>query len=187
MPASRAQQAVTAERRAKLIKRRLDGALFEDIWEELGYSSISSASKDFSRALEIRIAEQRSSIEIHRETEVLRLDAELDRLTTLYAKVEKLLDKEHITVSNGRVVLLHDEPIEDIDPILRIVDRLIRIDESRRKVGERRAKLLGLDAPQRMEVLTIDDIDAQIRKLNEQLATFDGEAGAATGAETTPD
>lgn len=187
MAASKAQQAATAERRIKLIKMKLDGALFEEIWEELGYSSIGAATKDFSRALEIRIAEQRTSIEVHREMEVLRLDAELERLTRLYAKVERLLDKQHVSISNGRVVLLHDEPIEDDGPVLHVVDRLIRIDESRRKVGERRAKLLGLDAPQRMEVLTIDDIDAQIRELNKQLAASDSETGPLAGAEAPPD
>jgi len=187
MPPSRAQAAVIAERRTKLIKARLKGRLFEDIWQELGYASRTAATKDFSRALEARIAEQRDSIEIHREMEILRLDGELERLDRLYAEVEQILERHHVTVSVGRVVLLNDEPLTDYGPVLASVDRLLRIEEARRKVGERRAKLLGLEAPQRVEVLTIDAIDDQIRRLNEQLAAADREAGAAAGAEAPSD
>lgn len=177
MPASKATKAVTAERRTKLINKRLEGHRFEDIWRELGYSSRTAATKDFSRALEIRIAEQRASIEVHREAEIMRLDGELQRLTALYTKVETIAARYHVTVSGGRVVYHEESPLEDDGPALAAVDRLLRIEESRRKVGERRAKLLGLDAPQKHEVLTIDAIDEQISDLNKQLAALDSETG----------
>ena len=177
MSASKARNAVTAERRTKLIKARLEGKRFEDIWRELGYACRSAATKDFSRALEERIAEQRDSIEVHREMEILRLDGELERLGRLYGKVEAVLNRHHVTVSGGRVVIHDEQPLEDDGPVLAAVDRLLRIEENRRRVGERRAKLLGLEAPRQVEVLTIDAIDQQIGKLNEQIAALDGEAG----------
>jgi hypothetical protein len=46
---------------------------------------------------------------------------------------------------------------------------------------ERRARMLGLDAPTRTEVLTIDAIDAEIRQLEVELARRAGAAGAAGG------
>lgn len=54
------------------------------------------------------------------------------------------------------------------------------------KVVDRRCKLLGLDAPIRAEVLTIDAIEANIARLTAQLAENDGpaddvDAGTATG------
>lgn len=41
--------------------------------------------------------------------------------------------------------------------------------------AERKAKLLGLDAPQRTEVITLTAIDAEIRKLEAELAATDAE------------
>lgn len=50
-----------------------------------------------------------------------------------------------------------------IDTVLRIIDR--------------RCRLLGLDAPVRAEVLTISDVDAQIRDLVQQLDAAGNETG----------
>lgn len=48
------------------------------------------------------------------------------------------------------------------------------------RLMDRRAKLLGLDAPQRMEgVLTIDAIDAAITDLSQQVAAARSETGEA--------
>lgn len=186
MATPRAVRATVADRRAKLIQYRLAGRRYDDVYQELGYASARAASRDFSRALEANIAEQRTSIEVYRETEILRLDAELERLDRLYAKVEKILDKFHVTVQFGKVIELDGEPIEDDVPVLAAVDRLVKIEDARRRNAERRAKLLGLDAAQRvsMEVLTIDDIDAQVRLLTEQLAADDAEAAEAGGAQS---
>lgn len=181
MTASRAKQASVAERRSKLIKMRLAGKSFDECAAGLGYSSKSAATKDFSRALEGTMAEQSASREVYREVELLRLDEELDRLNTLYERTEVLLDRENVAISAGRVVLLDSQPVPDDGPYLQIIDRLLRIEEARRRNGERRAKLMGLEAAQRVEVLTIDDIDANIRRLNEQLAALDGEADEAAG------
>lgn len=185
MGVSRAQQAHIADRRAKLIQYRLAGRPYEDIYEELGYASRTAASKDFSRALEQNIAEERTSMEVYRETEILRLDGELERLTRLYAKVERILDRFHVTVQFGKVVTHDGEPLEDDGPVLAAVDRLVKIEDARRRNGERRSKLLGLDAAQKVE-MTIDDIDAKIHDLTEQLASLDGEAAEAAGTEAPP-
>ena len=183
MPVSRAVQAVNAARRAKLVQYRLDGRPYDDFYEELGYGSAASARKDFMRAIEESVAAQHASVEVYRETELLRLDGELRRLTALYERVEEILEIQHITVSQGRVVLHGGAIIPDWGPVLAAVDRLVRIDDARRKNSERRCKLLGLDAPQKLEVLTIDAIDQQIAALREQLAASDAEAGTPAGAQ----
>lgn len=182
---SRAEAAAVSARRAKLIQYRLNGRSYDEIYAELGYASRTAASKDFSRALEQNIADERTSMEVYRETEILRLDGELERLTRLYAKVERILDKFHVTVQFGKVVTHDGEPLEDDGPVLAAVDRLVRIEDARRRNGERRAKLLGLDAAQKVE-MTIDDIDAKIHALTEELAAFDGEAAEAPGTEAPP-
>lgn len=185
MPVSRARRADIADRRARLIQYRVAGRSYDEIFEELGYASRTAASKDFSRALEQNIAEERTSMEVYRETEILRLDGELERLDRLYTKVERILDKFHVTVQFGKVIDIDGEPLEDDGPALAAVDRLVKIEDARRRNGERRAKLLGLDAAQKVE-MTIDDIDAKIHALTEQLAAFDGEAAEAPGAEAPP-
>jgi hypothetical protein len=54
------------------------------------------------------------------------------------------------------------------------------------RVLERRAKMLGLDAPTRTEVLTLDAIDAEIRQLEAELARR-AAGGAAGGAAAAAD
>jgi hypothetical protein len=174
MAVSRAKRADIADRRAKLIKYRLAGRAYDDIYEELGYSSAHAASRDFSRALESNIAEQRTSMEVYREAELMKLDD----LTTKAMNV--LLTRHFVTTQAGKIVE-HPEtgqPLLDDGPVLHAIDRLL-------KIGDRRAKLLGLDAPQRLEVLSIDAIDDQIRGLTEQLAALDGEAATLAAAEDT--
>lgn len=176
MAAPRAQRAYTAERRAKLIKYRLAGRRYEDIYEELGYASRQAASRDFSRALEQNIAEQHSSMEVYREAELMKLDDLAVQATRI------LLTAHYVVTQSGRLVEdpRTGQPMRDDGPALAAIDRLVRI-------GDRRAKLLGLDAPQRMEVLTLDAIDAHIAELNEQLAAADFEVGEAAAAEGAAD
>jgi len=183
MAPRRAVKAATADRRARLIQMRIDGKSFDECARTLGYSSRDHATKDFTRALEANLAEQSTSMEVWRELEVLRLDKELERLDALYEQVEAVLARQHVTVSVGRVVELNGEPIPDEGPFLQAVDRLLRIEDARRRNAERRAKLLGLDSAQKVEVLTIDAIDAQVAELNEQLAALDREDQAAEAVE----
>lgn len=174
MVASRSKRAEVAARRTRLIQHRLDGRRYEDIYEELGYASRSAASRDFNRALEGNIAEARASMEVYREAELMRLD----QLTITAMRV---LTTRHYAVTASGKVARHpdtDDVLEDDGPTLAAIDRLL-------KIQDRRAKLLGLDAPQKLEVLTIDAIDAAIADLNTQLAAAVGEAGALDGTAAT--
>lgn len=74
MVASKAQQAATAERRAKAIRLKIDGYTYTEIAEQLGYSSRGSANSDIRRALEKHVIEEGLAVEAWRELELARLD-----------------------------------------------------------------------------------------------------------------
>ncbi|MFE2850568.1 hypothetical protein ACFXJO_05470 [Streptomyces lavendulae] len=152
MVASKAQQAFTAERRAKAIRLKINGASYTEIAEQLGYSSRGSACSDVRRALEKHVIEEGLAVEAWRELELARLDI-LQK-----AVWEKAMEGDP----------------RSIETALKILDR--------------RAKMLGLDSAVKLEVLTIDALDAQIQRLEAELgrndlASADGEAGEAEAAE----
>lgn len=172
MTASRAKQASVAERRSKLIKMRLAGHSFDECAAKLGYSSRSAATRDFTRAFEQVAIEQRASVEVYREVEL----AKLDDLTIKATRI--LLGRHYVVTQAGKLVEDPETglPLLDDGPTLQAIDRLL-------KIQDRRAKLLGLDSPQKVEVLTIDAIDRAIADLNEQLAAAGVEAPALAGTE----
>lgn len=167
MPASKAQQAITAERRTKALALRVSGANWEDIAAQLGYSDRAAAYKDVERALTQRKREQAAQADLAAALELERLDA-MERAAWA------VLRRRHITISQGRVMRDEcDEPIEDDAPTLDAIDRLL-------KIQVRRAKLLGLDAPAKVEVITLDAIDREIERLTAELGS------AALGAAPAP-
>ena len=134
MTTSKAQRARIAERRAKAIQLRLAGADWQTIADRLDYSSRGAACQDVTRALEANMAEQRTSIAVYRETELMRLD----QLTVEVVRV--LRNRHYVVTQSGRVVNDPNtgNPLTDDSPALQAVDRLL-------KIQDRRAKLLGLD------------------------------------------
>ncbi|MFJ8690296.1 hypothetical protein [Micromonospora wenchangensis] len=157
MPASRAKQAEVAKRRADAVAMRMTGASFQEIADTLGYNSRGAACQDVTRALEANIAEQNRAVEVYREEELQRLDL-------LMAEAWRVLRRQHVTVSHGRIIRDEetDQPLLDDGPVLAAIDRVL-------KIQERRAKFLGLDAPTRVEAITTDALDAEIAKLSAEL------------------
>lgn len=159
----------TAERQARAIELRRQRKTFAQIGAELGVSA-PRAHAIYSAALAAIPAQQ---IDEHRAEALQELDY-------LASKALEVLHRHHVTVSNGRVVMLLDAegdavPVEDDGPVLQAIDRLL-------KIQERRAKLLGLDSPARHEVVTLDHLDAQIAALTAELAAgipADEDAGVA--------
>lgn len=144
---------------------RLAGADFDTIATTLGYADRASAHKDITRAYETSVAEQHHSVELYREEELRRLDL-------LLSEAWAVLKRAHVTVSHGRIIRDEDDqPLLDDGPVLQAIDRVL-------KIQERRAKYLGLDAPTKVEAITIDALDAEIAKLAAEL-----EADAADEAE----
>jgi hypothetical protein len=159
-----------ALRRAQALAMRKAGASYPEIAAAgLGYKTTAAAAQDVQRALLAVVAEP--AVEV-RALELMRLD-------DLWVKAAEVLNRQHVTVSHGRIVKADDgEPLLDDGPVLAAIDRLL-------KIQERRAKYLGLDAPTKVEVLTIDTIDAAIRDAEAELArrAAAAEALQAAGAE----
>jgi hypothetical protein len=89
-------------------------------------------------------------------------DIEIGKLDLLEEKLWMMVDENYYTVSNGQVVIFETgEPVPDIDPVLKIIDRIL-------KVAERRSKLLGLDKPIRVDA-TVTQVDSMDRELMEMM------------------
>jgi hypothetical protein len=172
MPASKAQQAITAERRAKALALKVAGVSYEQIAGQLQYADRASAYKDIERALKQRKKDQDGAAD-------LAVSLELERLDAMERAVWAVLRRQHVLVSGGKVVKDDSgRTMVDDAPTLAAIDRLV-------KIQERRARYLGLDAPQRHEV-SLDEIERQIRELATELG--ETEAGAASGtAPPAPD
>ncbi|MFF0140464.1 hypothetical protein ACFYRN_28870 [Streptomyces sp. NPDC005227] len=126
----------TAQRDARAAELRDEGWKLEDIATELGYHDRSHARQGIRRAI-------RSVTEGPAKALVAR---EADRLDTLYEAALEVLQRDHVTVSHGKVI--KDDAgniLIDDGPKLAAIDRLVKVRESYRK-------LLGLDAPSRVSV-----------------------------------
>lgn len=101
--------------------------------------------------------------------ELQKLDMELVRLDGYERAARTVLERAHVTVSHGKVISTVnpdtelEEPLLDDGPVLAAIDRLVRIEDARRRNAERRAKLLGLDAAVKADVtvheVTQEDIE----------------------------
>lgn len=150
--------ATTAQRDAEAVRLRADGHTYEQIAQQLGYSDRSRARRAIEAALTASLREPADEL---RQMELIRLDS-------LWLEAVKVLHATHVTVSNGRVVMVErdgePEPVPDDAPVLQAIDRLL-------KIMERRSKLLGLDAPAKVEVMSLDRVDAEIERLERELGT----------------
>lgn len=146
MPASREQQAKTAERRRKAIAMRLGGADWDTIAERLGYASKGAAHTDVTRAMEKAAAETTRDADVLRHIELARLD--------------------RLQVAFWTRALAGDQ--DAAGTVLSIIDRRVR--------------LQGLNAPVKVEGVSLAAIEAAIAHL-EALE----EAGAAGALAAGPD
>lgn len=123
----------TARRDAQAAELRAKGWTYRRIAEHLGVD-VKTAHEAVQRALRETVEEPAADV---RALEVERLDA-------MYAKVMEVVERAHVTVSQGRVVYADGEAVPDDAPVLAAVDRLL-------KIQARRAALLGLDMPAKVE------------------------------------
>jgi len=126
----------TARKDALAAELRARGVPLWEIASRLEYANESGASKAVARALAAVPAEGVAEL---RALECERLDQLTRRLFTL-------LDTKYPLLVPGRELVDQEgRPVADPGPILAVVDRLMRI-------SQRRARLLGLDAPVKREV-----------------------------------
>lgn len=157
----------TAKRDGEAAQLRAEGKTYDQIAEALNFSDRSLARRAVERALAATVREPADEL---RQLELIRLDA-------LWVEAVKVMTTEHITVNNGRVIEIDGVPLKDDGPTLSAIDRLL-------KIMERRAKLVGLDSPAKVEVMTLDALDREIEKLTAELGG--AEADEASAGEGTP-
>lgn len=158
---------------------RAKGRTFQRIADELGYASRAKAKEGYDRAL--------AEIPAEGARDAKRID--LERIDRLIAEAWDVLERKHVTVSQGHIVgrfagfakhpdtgetfvnsdgesiPLYDE-LEDDAPVLAAIDRIEKL------IG-RRARILGYEAPKQVEVRTIDAIDARLLELADQVGALD--------------
>lgn len=131
---------------------------YEQIAQQLGFADHSGARKAAERGRDRAVREP------HQDMVALDL-AELDEMAQ---QAWKVLRNTHYVVDRGEVVHLDSEPLLDDAPVLAAIAKLLDIQQ-------RRAKLVGLDAPARATIThTSSDVDAAVADL---AAEFDRVAG----------
>jgi len=136
-----------------MLESRRDGRSYTEIGEAFGVS----------RQVATRII-QRGMDRIVREPAEQVKAMDLERLDQLQVEALAVLRRRHLVVQGAKIVKGEDgEPLVDDGPVLAAIGKLLDIQA-------RRARLLGLDAPNKHEVLTLDAIDAEIRRLEDQVA-----------------
>jgi Winged helix-turn-helix DNA-binding len=159
VPRNTAPRVDAADMDARCLDLRRAGLSYRDIARQVGLS-VSNVHNRVTRSLD----------RTRREPADALRELELERLDTLQVQLTQVLGRRHVTVSGGRIVLDEDDqPLLDDGPTVSAAQALVRVSESRRR-------LLGLDAPNRVDVrgaLSIDLLDAQIRELEDQLAADD--------------
>ncbi|MFE4671105.1 hypothetical protein [Streptomyces sp. NPDC056723] len=123
-----------------------------------GHRVSASTAKDMVREEAARRVDPK--VDEWRAMELARLDASLERLKGLEDAARRVLQREHITVNNGRIITLDGSPLPDDGPVLAAIDRLIKVEDARQRNSESRRKLLGLDAPAKF--------DAQVTEVTQQ-------------------
>jgi hypothetical protein len=158
-----------AEVDAEACRLRSRRRSYQQIADELGLYDKAAAYRAVQRGL--------AAIPQEAAAEVLRL--ELEKLDQLEQAALEVLERQHVTVSHGQLVFHEGVPLVDDGPVLQAIAHIL-------KIQERRAKLLGLDAPKRIEVLTLDAVDAEIARLTAELGRADLAApGAPEGTART--
>lgn len=154
-----AKRAQVAARRAEAIDARIRGESWQTIADRLGYASRGAAHTDVTRALDEHRTEAAQSAGAFRELELLKLDA-------LEREAWEIINADHPIVQGGKII----EGVNDVGPTLRATTTVLR-------VSERRARLLGLDEPERMEAVITAEVRAQGEAIAAVLLTAVGRLG----------
>lgn len=146
----------TATKDTLAARLRATGMSYREIAAKLEYADESGAHRAVSRAL--------AAVPVEAVNELRAIECE--RLDELTRRLWDVLNTRY-PLLNPDVELVGPDgkPVADPAPILAVVDRLLRI-------SERRAKLLGLDAPMRVASPTLSQLDAWIAELIEQNPGF---------------
>ena len=165
MPRRRSVETIERDQRAYDLFRR--GLSYRQIGAELGVSH-QSAFDAVRRAARDNAMDP---LEAQAARQVF-----LDRFQDYRRSAQRVLAARHyVTVQSGKIVTGPDgSPLVDDDPVLRALDRLLKVDDM-----ELRLRDLYPAAKSRVEVITEDIIDAELAMVARQIAENDARAAAA--------
>lgn len=141
-----------AQRDAEAARLRSEGHTLQSIVDRLGFHDRAAASRAIAKVYAETVTQPVEEIRAR----------DLATLDELEARAWEVLRAKHVTVSHGKVVDIDGVPLADDAPVLNAIDRVL-------KVQDRRAKLLGLDAPTRAKVELTDTVTAEIQRLAAEL------------------
>lgn len=121
-------------RQVEALHLRARGLPYEAVGEALGITK-QAAFKLVSRALAATLQEAGEQL---RQLELRRLD-------NLLTEAAAVLERTHYYMQGGKVVIYDGAPLRDDGPTLAAIGQLVRLGESRRR-------LLGLDAPAKVDM-----------------------------------
>jgi transposase len=165
MPRRRSPETMEKDARAYDLFRR--GLSYRQIATEIGYASTGTAFEA------VRRAAKESTSDALKDAEATQ--AFLDRFQDYRRAAQRVLSTRHfVTTQGGKLVTgLDGQPLIDDDPVLRALDRLLKIDDT-----ELRLRDLYPAAKSRVEVITEDAVDAECAKLIEEIQEREREAAA---------
>lgn len=139
MPISAAREAQIYERCRDAIRLKNQGFTYAEIAPLVGFPSAGAAQRAVHRHLQRLKRESLKDVDEARE-------AILQELADLRATLQLILERDHVHVSASGKIVRDDngEPLIDDGPTMQAADRIL-------KIIERKTKLLGLDAPQKVE------------------------------------
>jgi Sigma-70, region 4 len=147
-----------AETDEKAARLRAQGCTYPQIAQVMG-CTVSTAWKRVQRAI--------AAVPVEAVGELRAIECQ--RLDAVIARLWGVVHADHPLVSHGR----RWDDLQDAGPVLQALHGIVRASESKRK-------LLGLDAPSRsvVEVITEDVVDAELRRLESEMAALDESAGS---------
>jgi len=158
------------DRDARAVELRRRHLNYQQIATEMGYADKSGAYLAVQRGLADQCGEA--------SAEVRQL--ELERLDDIARGFQRIFATRHYVVSVGAGKVVMDPakpgvPLVDDAPVIQAGLALLR-------VMERRAKYLGLDAPaqSRVEVISETTVDAEIKRLESEMAGRDRDHSGTT-------
>lgn len=174
LPARDWSKATPAERADEAARMRTSGYEYREIARELGYANHTGAYKAVQRALVDAADKRAEPLDVLRMMETARIDRMIKRAL-------EVMERRHYVTNNAGVVFrpteflrdaegaiamddkgnykaLAAEPLQDDGPTLDAIRTVVTL-------MQRKAKMHGLDAPSRREVITLDSIEAEIARL----------------------
>lgn len=137
-----------AERDQQAARLWSQGLSYRQIGRIIGLSSPAGVKDAVERGLAASRRLDTEAIEAarHRIAETRRVAAELE------AKAREIMAKKHLATNHRGVIWHNDEPLEDHTLVLGAIDRALAAQKLALAADEREAKLLGLDAAQKVNV-----------------------------------